>query len=385
MVTSVGLALVLAQLCRLLSRPAKSEKHRVLLVRLDQTLGDSAMNTPMLRELRAAYPDSHISLVVHPRIREMVKTCPYVDEVLAYDWGSSLPRSLLIRHYLAIRFCWRQLRANAIDLALVPRFDEDHHAAFIALFSGARRRIGYSSRVSERKSLLNAGFDKLFTEVIPADGKVKHEVERNLDILRHLGFQPENMELELWGASSDAEFAATHLPHSEDKPVHYVGFGLSGGYSPLKRWPVEKYVELARMIADERVDSRVTFVLVGGKDDVELGRIFEAAHPNTINLIGRTTIMQMHAVLKRVDIFIGNDSGSMHVAAAAGTRVLGIFGSSCHHRFGAWGEHCNVVSLELDCGPCAQGHKIDRCSTCIHATPKCMDDLAPNKVFELVG
>jgi ADP-heptose:LPS heptosyltransferase len=144
-------------------------------------------------------------------------------------------------------------------------------------------------------------------------------------------------------------------------------------------------VELAGMIVEGHADIPVTFVLVGGKDDIELGRVFEAAHPNTIKLIGRTTIMQMHAVLKRVDMFIGNDSGSMHVAAAAGARVLGIFGSSCHHRFSAWGERCNSVSLELDCGPCGQGHRIDRCSTCIHATPKCMDDLAPNKVFELVG
>ena len=222
MVASVGLALVLAQLFRLLSHPAQGAKRRILLVRLDQTLGDSAMNTPMLRELRAAYPDAHVSLVVHPRIRDMVKNCPYIDEVLAYDWGTSLPRSLLVRHYLAARFCWRHLRANAIELALVPRFDEDHHAAFIALFSGARRRIGYSSRVSERKSLLNAGFDKLFTEVIPPDGNVKHEVERNLDVLRYLGFQPTNSELELWGSGSDAEFAATHVPRSADERAYYV-------------------------------------------------------------------------------------------------------------------------------------------------------------------
>jgi ADP-heptose:LPS heptosyltransferase len=384
MLVSVGLALVLAQLFRLLSRPIQGEKRRVLVVRLDQTLGDSAMNTPMLGELRAAYPDAHISLVVHPRIRDMVKTCPYVDEVLEYDWGNSLPRSLLVRHYLAARFCWRHLRANAIELALVPRFDEDHHAAFIALFSGARRRIGYSSRVSERKSLLNAGFDKLFTEVIPVDGQVKHEVERNLDMLRHIGFRPANAELELWGSSSDADYAALHVPRVAEEPVYYIGFGLSGGYSPLKRWPVEKYVELARMIAAERIGGPVTYVLVGGKDDIELGRVFEVAHPNTINLIGRTTIMQMHAVLKHVDIFIGNDSGSMHVAAAAGTRVLGIFGSSCNHRFSAWGARCNSVSLELECGPCGQGHRIDRCSTCIHESPRCMDELEPAFVYQQI-
>jgi ADP-heptose:LPS heptosyltransferase len=382
MLASVGLGLAVAQVLRVAGRPKSCGKQMILVVRLDQTLGDSVMNSSLLRELRRGHPDAEISVVVHPRIYEMVKFCPYVDNIYCYDWGTSLPKSLLIRHFLAVRFWWQHLRTKRFDVALVPRLDEDHHAAMVALFSGARRRIGYASATSERKRLLNAGFDKLFTEVIPTCGEVKHEVERNLDVLRRLGITPQSAELEFWCGEADHAFAQTHFPPVDGERPYYVGLGLSGGYSPLKRWPVEKYVELASLIVAQNPTRKVRFVLVGGKDDVELGRIFEKACPDTINLIDQTSILQMGAVLKKVDLFIGNDSGSMHVAAAAGARVLGIFGSSCHHRFSAWGARCNSVSLELSCGPCGKGHGIDRCSVCIYSSPKCMDELSPAFVLK---
>ena len=383
---SVVLALVQARLLRMFARRLSGPKMSLLVVRLDQTLGDSAMNSPLLRELRLAHPEAEISLVVHPRIYEMVKFCPYVDHIHCYDWGKSLAHSVAKRHWLAMKFCREQLGGRHFDIAIVPRFDEDHHAAFVALFSGATRRIAYTAQVTERKSVLNAGFDLLYTELL-SGADVKHEVERNLEFIRHLGSTPVSTELEFWCGKEERAFADHVLSTLQPtvSPPMLVGLGLSGGHSALKRWPTRHYIELAHQIVDANPSRKVCFLLVGGKEDLPLGEQFVQAHPDTINLIGRTTILQMGALLSRADYFIGNDSGAMHVAAAAGSKVVGIFGSSCHHRFSPWGSRARAISLELDCGPCKTGHRIDRCSTCVHPSPKCMDELQPRRVLELVG
>ncbi|MFJ2989760.1 glycosyltransferase family 9 protein [Collimonas sp. NPDC087041] len=380
------MALLLAFFLKLVMKQSSGEKMSILLIRLDQTLGDSAMNSPLLRELRRAYPDAELSLVVHPRIFEMVRFCPYVDRIHTYDWGTSLSKSLIKRHWLSLKFCYQNLRFKKIDLAMVPRFDEDHHAGFIALFSGATRRIAYTERASARKKILNAGFDHLYTDILPAQG-IEHEVERNLNMVRYLGFQPQSEEMEFWcGKDDDAYAKKIYLEHGIDlKETILVGLGLSGGYSALKRWPIEYYIELAGSILGKYKNRNVKFLLVGGKEDVNLGAKFQEALPlNTINMIAKTSILQMGALLKSVNYFIGNDSGAMHVAVANSVNVIGIFGSSCHHRFGAWGVRSHSVSLELDCGPCRTGHVIDRCGKCIYESPKCMDDLMPNQISQKI-
>lgn len=387
---SVLVAIILAFFLTLITAKRIGERKSILVIRLDQTLGDSAMNSPLLRELRLAYPNAEISLIVHPRIFEMVRFCPYVDKIYSYDWGTSLSRSLITRHWLALKFCHQNFKSKKIDMAIVPRFDEDHHAGFIALFSGATRRIAYTAMASRRKAVLNAGFDHFYTDVLPAHG-LKHEVERNLDIIRYLGNQPENDNLEFWNNGTDDAYAA-EIYRQENINLEntiIIGFGLSGGYSALKRWPIENYIELANLILKENGRKKIIFLLVGGKEDRDLGLQFqEAFSSNVINMIAKTNILQMGALLKKADYFIGNDSGAMHVAVASGVRVLGIFGSSCHHRFGAWGQKSRSISLELDCGPCKTGHVIDRCSVCIYKSPKCMDELEPEfalKKFNLMA
>lgn len=387
MLLSVAIALVCARVMALFSRKQANAKFSLLVVRLDQTLGDSSMNSSLLRELRNAYPEAEISLVVHPRIYDMVRNCPHIDHIYRYDWGTSLSKSLLFRHWLSWKFCWTHFRLNQPDLALVPRFDEDHHAGFIALLSGAGRRVAYTEKATQRKQLLNAGFDMLYTDVLPANG-LKHEVERNLDIVRYLGFSPISSELEFWSTDEEIAYArdffSEHLPNDANRVL--IGLGLSGGYSILKRWSLQYYVELARMLQQKHQDKNVTFLLVGGKEDIALGAEFEKQlQGKVLNMIAKTSIAQMAALLRHCDRFIGNDSGAMHVAASSGVAVTGIFGSSCHHRFSAWGKACNSVTLELECGPCGQGHVIDRCSSCIYPSPKCMDDLLPEKIMKAIG
>ncbi|HMV51905.1 MAG TPA: glycosyltransferase family 9 protein, partial [Blastocatellia bacterium] len=140
------------------------EVRNVLIVRLDE-IGDVVLTTPLFRELRRNLPTAHITLVVRPHVAELMRHCPYVNEVLAYECDTAHLRWQRFRQHLsAIRFSRKHLWARRYDLALLPRWDVDQdHAAFVTYFSGAKWRMGYSETVSEQKQRLNGGLDHLLT------------------------------------------------------------------------------------------------------------------------------------------------------------------------------------------------------------------------------
>src|SRR2546426_1503766 len=359
-----------------------SQVKRVLVVRLDE-IGDVVLTTPFLRELRRNLPNAWITLVVKPAVHNLVELCPYANEVLTYDWSISGVFAPLQRHWRVLRFAYCYLWPRHFDLAIVPRWDADYyHATYVAYFSGARWRVGYSENVDEHKLRLNGSFDRLFTHVLN-DRTLRHEVERNLEVIRCLGGGVQDQRMELWVGDEDEAFAESVLREAGILPGEMViGFGPSGGGSPLKTWPLNSFIELGCSLRRKYICRILVF---GGPGEEGLGwQIERAVGHAVINVVGKTTLRQMAALLERCDLYVGNDSGPMHVAAAVGTPVEAIFGGSCHHRFGPWGNGDAVLSLALPCSPCFQMHHPDRCSRCIFDRPHCLVDLTVAKVKEAI-
>jgi heptosyltransferase-2 len=354
----------------------------VLIVRLDE-IGDITMTTSFLRELRRNIPDAWMTLVVKPAVHNLVGRCPYVNEVLSYDWNAPVRFPDLYRHGRALGLAWRHLVPRRFDLAILPRWDADHHhASFIAYLSGARWRVAYSENVIAHKQRLNRGYDSLFTHVL-RESTLKHEVEHSLDVIRFLGGRVEEDRLELWLQEEDEAYAAMVLKESQVVPEELlIGVGPSGGNSPLKQWPVDCFIELGRRIR-AAYPSRV--VVVGGPGEEALGaEIHRALGPSTINTVGKTTLRQTAALLKRCDIYVGNDAGPMHMAVALGVPVVALFGASCPHRFGPWGSGHRVLWQALPCSPCFQEGHVDRCSQCIYDRPHCILGIPVDEVQQAV-
>jgi lipopolysaccharide heptosyltransferase II len=351
---------------------------RILVVRIDE-IGDMVMTTPLLRELRRLTPNARITLVVKSSVYNLVEYCPYVDQVLTYTPGvSRYIRPVLLPwrvFWITYQHFWRRY----YDLAIVPRWDVDNcYATFLAYFSGAPWRIGYSEHVNARKQRLNKGFDLLFTHVLH-DRTLKHDVERNLDMVRYLGGMVEETHAELWVEADDAAFAENVFREHGVQPGDLIiGFGPSGGHSFLKQWPIMNFIELGKRLCSK---FNAYILIIGGPGEEALGQlIINALNYAVINMIGKTTLRQMAALLQRCRLYISNDSGPMHVAAALGIPVLALFGSSCYHRFGPWGSEHVILSLELPCSPCSQGHSRDRCQRCIFPRHICMEDLSVEQV-----
>jgi lipopolysaccharide heptosyltransferase II len=355
-----------------------SRIKRVLVVRLDE-IGDLVMTTPFLRELRRNLPEAWISLVVQPAACDLVAPCPYVNEVLTFAWQVNGRLATLRSHWRALSLARRSLWRSCFDLGILPRWDADYcRATFVLYVSGASWRVGYSENVNARKKQLNARFDRLLTHALEG-AALKHEVERSLDAIRALGGKIQDDRLELWLDEEDDAFAKQVLERRGVQPGEVVvGFGPSGGHSPLKQWPAARFAELGRWLQAEYGAHIVVF---GGPGEEPLG--WEIGHGldfPAIDMVGRTTLRQSAALLQRCHLFVGNDTGLMHVAVAMGIPTVALFGSSCPHRFRPWGKDRTVLWSRLPCSPCFQEGHAHRCRACIFDQPRCMLGLAVEQV-----
>jgi ADP-heptose:LPS heptosyltransferase len=345
--------------------PGISTFRRVIVVRLD-SIGDMVLTTPFLRELRRSLPQASITLVVRPAVHNLVALCPHVDEVLSYAGADVRPRSAIRALVHARRFGRRHLSHTSFDLAVLPRFQDDAaFAAMVATACGARWRVGYSG-------------SGLLTHVRPSGGS-PHEVARSLDLVRFVGGDVMDDRLELWLDDADRQFAAElYAAHGADTADFILGVGVGAG-SPRRQWPVERYVEVARW----SLANRGGFVLVaGGEDDRESGEQIRAAlGPRVINAAGAAPVRGMAALLARCRLFVGNDSGPMHVAAAMGVPVVEV---SCHPeggspdhenspvRFGPWRVPHQIVRPAAPRLPCLTG--------CTADAPHCIDGISTDNV-----
>lgn len=353
----------------------------ILVVRLDE-IGDMVMTTPFLRELRLLYPETFITLVVKPGIAGLFELCPYVNEVLTFNQsGRSLVRPFVLP-VRALQFAIHRLWRRRYDIALLPRWDADYYyATFLAFFSGAPRRIGFSEKVIGRKSLVNQGYDCLLTERL-TDEAPRSEIAHSLKVLHALGSTKPDDRPELWISTSDRTFATQYLAETKRSGDRLVGIGPSGGHSVLKQWPLENFAELGR-----RLHGRygATLLLFGGPGERAMGQtLVSQIGPAALNSIGETSLRQSAALMELCQVYIGNDSGPTHMAAAMGIPVVAIFGSSCRHRFQPGGK-TSLVWRELPCSPCqVSGHE-DRCHVCLYGAPLCLTQITVDEVENAVA
>ena len=355
---------------------------RVLITRLDE-IGDVVLTSPFLREVRRNLPHAWITLLVRPAIKELVERCPYVNEVLTYEpavsryWRSFQATSRAVR--LARKHLWK----NDYDLAIAPRWDVDsYYGSMVTFLSGARQRLGYSEGVTEEKSRFNAGLDRLFTHVTDG-GALKHEVEKNLHLVPMMGGTVEQDGLELWLGEADELCADRILQSHGIKEDDLLIAVAPGAGHPKRMWPIEDFIELGKWVKESYGG---VLVVVGSREDEQLGDELELRLGTTvINAVGQTSLREAGALLKRCHLFVGNDAGPMHLAAAAGLPVIEI---SCHPlsgstehvnssaRFGPW----RVPQIIL-----RPAKALDSCSgACISDSAHCIQGVSVEQATEAV-
>jgi ADP-heptose:LPS heptosyltransferase len=363
--------------------PSGVEAARSIVIVRSDGVGDLVLMSPFLRELRRSNPSAWITLVVDSKFLNLVELCPHVNEVLGFDLtysGRAVDPALVFR---ALRLSRLHLKPRRFDLALVPRWDADfYHSTYVARFSGAACRVAYSENVDPYKRAVNRGFDLLYTRTLD-DRICKHELERNLDFLRAVGGAVANDKLELWLSDEDREAAKRALLSrgvGREDPLICLAVGAG---QPKRMWPLDRFVKLGRELQRE---NGARFVALGGPEDRDRGsRLAMELGPSAINLAGGLTLRQTTAVLETAALVIANDSGPMHLAAAAGAAVLEI---SCHAssgdpnhrnspaRFHPWSKEYAVVQPARPSEPCTKGCESDEAHCILGVTVEMVQEAA---------
>lgn len=361
---------------------SSSDVRRVLIIRLDE-IGDLILSSPLFRRIRSLFRGASITLVVKPGNVELVEYCPYVDEVLVFNQSAPRFAKPFLLPMRAFLFAIRTFVRDHIDVAILPRWDVDEsYATFLALFSGAKQRIGFSERVHPRKQLLNRGFDRMLSVAV-YDVDLKHEVERNLRIAKELGSFEGGNRLEVWTGPEDADYAArVFKEHHVFSSQPVIGFGV-GARHPKRVWPIERFIEVGKWLIQQ---CQARILVIGAREEEEYGdALATKLGRGVINLVGKTTLRQVAEIFKRTVLLIGNDSAPIHIAAAVGVPVVEI---SCHprtgaflhvnspERFGPWGVRNAVVRPQQALPPCTDA--------CCAAQAHCITSVTAEEVMNAI-
>jgi heptosyltransferase II len=338
---------------KLKNNSLKSEKIEKLLIRSANWIGDAVMTTPAVRAIRKNFTDAKISLLAKPWVVPVFENNPHIDQIIPYNSGGALSTIKTAKMLSKYHFDGAILFQNAFE------------AAWIAYLAKIPIRIGYDTDL--RKVLL--------THPVRRSSKILrlHQTHYYNEILTGAGLKTDGTHLELYLSSKDRESALNMLKDSDIFETDLiVGINPSATFGSAKQWFPERFVQVADRL-NKRFGSKT--LIFGGPNDRELGaNIMKMMKTFAVDLSGKTTLTEAMALIARCRLFITNDSGLMHVAAALNVAQVAIFGSTNFAATGPWSSRSRIVRGQVGCSPCLKpkcplGHK------------ECMQKISVDKVF----
>lgn len=336
--------------------PKDFKPKRILVVKLDH-LGDVLLATPVFSNLRQAYPDAELHALTGTWSRVVLERHPDVNKVLEYNspvfcrTGRSTSLRETFRRY-------KQLRHQKYDMLVALR--SDWRAICFALLRVTPKRLDRATLQVANK----LGFPQ-FTGI--------HETTRNLDVLQKAGV-PTPIQTTIFSvAAEDEKWASDFLEALQiDKERPLIAIH-PGSPIPIKRWMPERYAELADWLIARK---RAQILFVGVEDEIPIITDIQGLmRAETNNVAGKTSLTQLASILQTCSVFIGNDSGPMHLAAAVGIPTIGLYGPGDPTRFGPVGTMCQTIRRKTDCPPCPE-------TTCRFGADGCMSAIRVTDVIQ---
>lgn len=328
-------------------------------------LGNLILYTPVLKILHQEFSSAYITLLVaNPVCAALLEKSSFINEIIVIDK----------KRHQGLKFfqLLRQIRQKKFDLVITSFLDKSFKVALFSFLSGAKYRLGYLNRIY---GLLYNYRTKI--------RDIKHEIEYNLDLLRSIGIEIRSREekspfihLTPDGEKSADFFLGKNNIYEQDL---LIGIHPGGGVDigPTKRWPKEKFAVLGDMIIEKY---KAKIILVGGKEErnicTEIARLMKY---KPIIATGEVDIETTACLIKRCKVFVSNDSGLMHLAAAVKTKVVAIFGPTLFWKNYPWGEGNIVIRKDLPCSPCYSYKKI------VCNNPQCLKRIKVEEVLEKIG
>ena len=336
---------------------------RILVIRY-RFIGDTILTVPFLRNLRYAYPDAKIDVLVSPVSGELLEGCPYIDNLLyfdttrkhRYEFGKAKKKSFF--HYVKL------LRLNKYDKAFVLK--RSLSSALLAYLSGINYRCGFDTE--------HRGF--LLNKKVPYIAE-KHEVECFLDVLRAENIEIKDDYLESWINDLDLQTVDDIFKeyNISDKKKKVVVHATSGNRK--KQWKKEYFAEVIEYFVNN-IDTQVFFM--GAKGDKSTYDEILKLIPNKlrnepINLCGKLSINESNALISKMDLVFGNDSGNLHLAGALNIPTVVIYGPMDAKKWRVWNNNSTAITPDIECYPCNLKIKCPN-------NYKCLEIITPETVIK---
>jgi heptosyltransferase-2 len=321
-----------------------------ILVRATNWVGDAIMALPALRAIRQRFPEAEITILARPYVAFIYKDQQVCDNIMFVDYKRDMVG---------------EIRAQKFDIAVL--LQNAFEAAWFAWRAGIPERIGYAR--DGRSLLLTKAVS------VPKPGKIPaHEQYYYLELLRRIGWLdslPSESFIKIHVPEENRQCAADFLFSAGAKPgTLRVAIGAGASYGSAKCWPPDRFAELANRL---QAQGNADVILFGTSAEAAVSSAIAAGMRRApIDLTGKTAINDLPALLSQCHLFIGNDSGAMHVAAAVGLPVVAVFGPTDPFGTAPVTPRCAIVQDKPYCSPCF----LRRCPT----DHRCMTRVTPDAV-----
>lgn len=334
--------------------PLYKDHIRRILVRSTNWIGDAVMTIPAIRAIRESFPFAEIFILAKPWVLPVFENSPHTDRLLIYD-SAGKHKGLAGKLRLA-----RELKTYHFDAAIL--LQNAFEAAFITFFAGIPVRIGYNT---DARTLL-------LTHAVPCSPQIKqlHQTEYYLGILKGAGLRkPGNPDFDrsLYlrisaGQQQRADRILARYKISGNDRI--LGINPGATFGSAKRWGPDRYAELCQRLKPfaERI------LVFGSPGEEALGQhICETVGSGSVSLCGKTTLSEAIALIGRCQLFVTNDSGLMHIAAALDIPQIAIFGSTNHLTTAPAGSRSHILRIPTPCSPCLKPECPEKHHRCMKA------------------
>jgi heptosyltransferase II len=361
------LAWLLAPLAilRLALSPCPTSPQNILLIQTAK-IGDYICTTPLLRVLRDAYPKARLSLLVNPLVEPLTRQQPGVDRVFTLAGGQ-------LRGFAGRWWLYRLLRREGFDTTIC--ISPNQAFLLIPFLAGVGRRASILPNFGGRSYRLAAPF----LSVAEPHKQGRLTVETGMALLQRLGVKAATPAKEIVPAPGADERVTRAFP--ELVGTRWLGLGVSSG-NKLKELGRDKLDELIHQLLS--IESLSGLVLIGSSDDRELAAELctTTDHAQVIDTTGRVALEDLAALIDRLDIYVGVDSGITYLADARNIPVVDVMGPADPEDQRPTGKHAIVIHTELPCAPCS--HAFLAPYGCAIGTRVCVVNTQVKRIIESV-
>ncbi|MBI4844947.1 MAG: glycosyltransferase family 9 protein [Candidatus Omnitrophica bacterium] len=331
-------------------RADKSSGKKVLFVSL-QGIGDLVMSLPAIRIAKEGLALSRIYVLTFKKNKEVITNVTEIEKIFTVDIQDKNAYIIFIELIKLVL----TLRKERIDIAICA-YPTGLRSAVVAYLSGAKTRFG-------QKLWALRKFSFLFTHKVTVE-QVKHAVELNIDLLRPLEIDVDIFERDMSLHISDNERKFI-LEFKEKNSIKSSDLFIcihpgAGKWGKSRLWPYENFIQLTKRLIDE-LKARV--VIIGSFNEEPIINKISSALSNQPIPFLNMPLNIITALLEACDLFIGNNSGPMHISAAVNTATIGLFGDTDPLVHGPYGYNNVIVRAGIDCSPCYYPH--------LHGTLSC--------------